>query len=138
MILGIKISRTPNGLNLSQEHYVEKILRRFEHFDFKPVSNPYDLNSQLKKNREHSVTQTEYAQIIGSLIYLENCTRPDIAYAVGRLSRYTQSPNQDHWVVIRRVLTYLRGTNDYCCVIVDFQMSLNDLVMPIRYLIQMR
>ena len=93
MILGIKISRTPNGLNLSQEHYVEKILRRFEHFDFKPVSNPYDLNSQLKKNREHSVTQTEYARVIGSLIYLENCTRPDIAYAIGRLSRYTQTPN---------------------------------------------
>ena len=47
-------------------------------------------------------------------MYLANYTRPDIAYAIGRLSRYTQSPNQDHWVVIRRVLKYLRGINDYC------------------------
>ena len=43
VILGIKITRTPNGLKLSQEHYVEKILlRKFEHFDCKPVSTPYD------------------------------------------------------------------------------------------------
>ena len=84
------------GLNLSQERYVEKILKRFEHFDCKLVSTPYVPNSQLKKNKEHIVIQIEYAQIIGSLMYLENCTRLDIAYTIGRLSRYTQSPNQDH------------------------------------------
>ena len=47
-------------------------------------------------------------------MYLENCTRPDITYVIGRLSRYTQSVNQDHWVAISRVLKYLRGTSDYC------------------------
>ena len=93
VILGIKITRTPNGLKLSQEHHLEKILRKFEHFDCKPVSTPYDPSSQLKKNREHNVAQIECAQIIGSLMCLMNCTKPDIAYAVGRLSRYTQSPN---------------------------------------------
>ena len=78
MILGIKITRTPNELKLSQEHYVEKILRKFEHFDCKLVSTPYDPSSQLKKNREYSVAQIEYAHIIGNLMYLMNCTRPDI------------------------------------------------------------
>ncbi|RVW40555.1 Retrovirus-related Pol polyprotein from transposon TNT 1-94 [Vitis vinifera] len=101
------------GLKLSQEYYVEKILRKFEHFDCKPVSTPYNPNSQLKKNREHSVAQIEYAQIIGSLMYLMNCIRPDIAYAVGKLSQYTQSSNQDHWTVVRRVLKYLRDTINY-------------------------
>ena len=86
VILGIKIIRTPNGLKLSQEHYIEKILRKFEHFDCKPLSTPYDPSSQLKKNRKHSVAQIEYAHIIGSLMYLMNCTRPDIAYAIGRLN----------------------------------------------------
>ena len=113
MILGIKITRTPNGLKLSQEHYVEKILRKFEHLDCKTVSTPYDPSSQLKKNKEHSVAQIEFAQIIGSLMYLMNCTRPDIAYAVGRLSRYTQSPNQDHWTIVCRILKYLRGIINY-------------------------
>ena len=46
-------------------------------------------------------------------MYLMNCTRPDIAYAVGRLNRYTQSPNQDHQIVVRRVLKYLRGIINY-------------------------
>ena len=49
--LEIKITRTPNELKLSQEHYVKKILRKFEHFDYKPMSTPYDPNSQMKKNR---------------------------------------------------------------------------------------
>ena len=89
MIIGIKITTTSNGLKLSQEHYVEKILRKFEHFDCKPMSTPYDPSSQLKKNREYSVAQIEYAQIIGSLMYLMNHTRPNIAYVVSRLSRYT-------------------------------------------------
>ena len=57
VILGIKITRVPNGLKLSQEHYVEKILRKFEHFYCKLVSTPYDPISLLKKNREHSVAK---------------------------------------------------------------------------------
>ncbi|RVX02315.1 putative mitochondrial protein [Vitis vinifera] len=87
VILGFKITRTPKGLKLSQEHYIEKILKKFEHFDCKLMSTPYDLSSQLKKNKEHSVAQTEHAQIIGSLMYLTNYTRLDIAYVVSRLSR---------------------------------------------------
>jgi hypothetical protein len=42
-----------------------------------------------------------------------NFSRPDIAYAVGRLSRYTHSPNQDHWEALARVMKYLRGTMNY-------------------------
>ena len=57
----MKVTKTLNGLKLSQEQYVEKILREFEYFDCKPMSTSYDPNSQLKKNREHSVAQTEYA-----------------------------------------------------------------------------
>ena len=93
VILRIKIIRTPNEIKLSQEHYVKKILRKFEHFDCKLVSTLYDSSSQLKKIRKHDIAQIEYAQLIGSLMYLMNCTRPDIAYVVGRLCWYTQSPN---------------------------------------------
>ena len=46
-------------------------------------------------------------------MYLMNCTRPDIAYVVGRLSRYTQSPNQVHWTIVRLFLKYLKGTINY-------------------------
>ena len=46
-------------------------------------------------------------------MYLMNCTRPDIAYAVSRLSRYTHNPNKDHWTALERLAKYLRGTIDY-------------------------
>ena len=53
-------------------------------------------------------------------MYLMNCTRPDIAYVEGRLSWYTQSPNQDHWTIVRRVLKYLRGTINYGLYFIGF------------------
>ena len=40
-------------------------------------------------------------------------SRPDIAYAVGRLSRYTQCPNQEHWDALGKLMRYLRGSMDY-------------------------
>jgi hypothetical protein len=113
VILGVKIIRKDDSIILSQEHYVEKLLKKFNYYDFKSVSTPYDVNSQLKKNRGDPVDQTQYAQIIGSLLHLMNFSRPDIAYAVGRLSRYTHSPNQDHWEALARVMKYLRGTMNY-------------------------
>ncbi|KAL0561069.1 hypothetical protein IC582_001487 [Cucumis melo] len=47
-------------------------------------------------------------------MYLMNYTRPDIAYAVSRLSRYTHNPDRYHWNVLRHLLRYLKGTIDYC------------------------
>ena len=92
VILGVKISKMGDSTMLSQEHHVKKILKRFGHFDAKPVSTPYDSNTHLMKNRGDLVGQAEYAQIIGSLMHLMNFSRPDISYAVCRLSRYTVTP----------------------------------------------
>ncbi len=110
VILGVKIIRKESCLMLSQEHYVEKLLMKFNYFEVTPVSTPYDANTQLKKNKGESVAQQEYAQIIGSLMHLMNFTRPDIAYAVCRLSRYTQNPNEEHWNALVRIMKYLKGT----------------------------
>ena len=96
VILGMKITRIGDSIRLSQEHYIEKILKRFRHFDAKPVSTPYDANTHLMKNRDDHMGQAKYAQIIGSLMHLMNFSRPDIAYVVCRLSRYTHNPNNDH------------------------------------------
>jgi len=110
VILGIRIIRMRDSILLSQERYIEKLLRKFGYYEFKPVSTPYDVNSKLMKNRGESISQPQYAQIIGSLLHLMSFSRPDIAYAVGRLSRYTQCPNQEHWDALARHLKYLRGS----------------------------
>ena len=65
----MKITRMGDSIMLSQEHYVEKIIKRFGHFDAKPVSTPYDANTHLMKNRDDSLGQSKYARIIGSLMH---------------------------------------------------------------------
>ena len=113
VILGIKIRKTEFGFFLCQSHYVKKLLRKFNSFDVLPVKTPYDPSIHLKKNNGIGISQSEYAKIIGSVMYLMNYTRPDIAYAVSRLSRYTHNPSNDHWNALLRLLKYLKGTMDW-------------------------
>ncbi|KAL0313499.1 UNVERIFIED_CONTAM: Retrovirus-related Pol polyprotein from transposon TNT 1-94 [Sesamum radiatum] len=54
-----------------------------------------------------------YASAIGSLMYAQVCTRPDIAFAVGILGRYQSNPGLDHWRAAKKVMRYLQGTKDY-------------------------
>ncbi|RAL66948.1 hypothetical protein DID88_007730 [Monilinia fructigena] len=54
--------------------------------------------------------KTFYLQIVGSTIYLSNCTRPDIAYAVGQLARVMQAPGENHLILAKHLLQYLAGT----------------------------
>ena len=51
-------------------------------------------------NDDEIFNQKDYASIIGSLRYATDCTRPNIAYAVGVLSRFTSKPSKDHWLAI--------------------------------------
>src|SRR5206468_7374380 len=104
-------SKTDEGISLSQTHYVEKILEKFSKNDLKMANTPIDPSIHLMKNTGNAVKQLEYSRIIGSLMYLMNCTRPDIAYSVSKLSRFTSNPNNTHWNA--RVLRYLRKTKEY-------------------------
>ncbi|RVX19815.1 Retrovirus-related Pol polyprotein from transposon TNT 1-94 [Vitis vinifera] len=113
VILGIKIKRTSDELILSQSHYVDKILGKFDKDNSGVARTPVDVTLHLSKNKGESVSQVEYSRVIGSLMYLMSCTRPDIAYAVSKLSRYTSNPGAKHWQGIIRVLKYLRFTRDY-------------------------
>ncbi|XP_067131301.1 uncharacterized protein [Centruroides vittatus] len=54
-----------------------------------------------------------YRELIGSLIYLANATRPDIAFAASTLSRFCADPDKTHWMIAKRVLRYLKGTSMY-------------------------
>ena len=113
VVLGIKISRTYGGLILSQSHYIEKLLDKFDKDESNIARTPVDINLHLSKNIGQSISQLEYSCTIGSLMYVMNCTRPDIAYFVSTLSRYMSNPRVDHWKAIIRVLRYLRYTQNY-------------------------
>ena len=113
VILGIQIKRNNEGYILTQSHYVEKILNKYNQSNCKVAVTPFDANCKLKKNTGDVVSQLQYSQVIGSLMYLMNATRPDIAYSVSRLSRYTSNPGKDHWEALVRVLRYLKYTITY-------------------------
>nr|GEU96502.1 zinc finger, CCHC-type [Tanacetum cinerariifolium] len=70
------------------------------------------------------VDQLEYSRAIGCLMYTMISTKPDIAYVVGRLSRFTSNPSRQHWKAITRVFKYLRGTMNYGLSFVGYPLVL--------------
>nr|GEZ30140.1 zinc finger, CCHC-type [Tanacetum cinerariifolium] len=66
-----------------------------------------------KKAEGLTVSQLEYSRVIGCLMYDITCTRPDIAFAVGKSSRYTSNLGTQHWQAIQRVVEYLKKTMNY-------------------------
>ncbi|GJV52163.1 zinc finger, CCHC-type containing protein [Tanacetum coccineum] len=87
IILGIRIKHESNGIEISQSYYIEKVMKKFNYFDCTLVSTPMDTNEKLMPNNGQAVSQLEYIRVIGCLMYAMTCTRPDIAFAMGKLSR---------------------------------------------------
>ena len=103
-VIGIKIHKDrPQGiLGLSQETYINKILERFRMKDCSPSVAPivkgdrFNLNQCPKNDFEREqMKNIPYASVVGSLMYAQVCTRPDIAFAVGMLGRYQSNPGTD-------------------------------------------
>jgi Reverse transcriptase (RNA-dependent DNA polymerase) len=121
-VIGIKIhrDRTQCILGLSQETYINKVLERFRMKDCSPSIAPivkgdkFNLKQCPKNNLEREqMKNIPYASAVGSLMYAQVCTRPDIAFAVGMLGRYQSDPGMDHWKAAKKVMRYLKGTRDY-------------------------
>ncbi|GJW60520.1 zinc finger, CCHC-type containing protein [Tanacetum coccineum] len=89
-ILGIKVKRHSGGYALNQCHYIDKIIDKFQHLNIEETNTLYESSCKLVENNGRVVAQIEYASAIGCLMYATHCTRPDIAYAVCKLSRYTR------------------------------------------------
>nr|GEY45985.1 zinc finger, CCHC-type [Tanacetum cinerariifolium] len=92
VILGIRIKHERNGIAISQSHYVEKNLKKFNYFDCTLFSTLMDTCEKLMSNKGQVVSQLKYSRVIGCLMYAMTCTRLDIAFVVGKLSRYTSNP----------------------------------------------
>nr|GFC07560.1 zinc finger, CCHC-type [Tanacetum cinerariifolium] len=77
------------------------------------ISKPSPKLLEAAKHHAHVVSQLEYVRAIGCLVYAMISTRPDIAFAVGKLSRYTRNLSDLHWQALGRVFQYQKGTMDY-------------------------
>lgn len=111
-ILGIQAHRTDNELTLDQSQYVKKLLQEYGMEDCKPVATPIDGHESLDPARpdEERTDQHAYQKRVGSLMYLMTGTRPDLAFAVSKLSQFCHDPTVRHANALNRVLRYVSGT----------------------------
>ncbi|KAL2622483.1 hypothetical protein R1flu_002688 [Riccia fluitans] len=123
-ILGMEIHRDVKGgrLWLTQGNYARKVLERFNMLDAKPVGTPlanhfkHQLSAKfcpLDAMEKGLMSKISYESAVGSLMYLMVCTRPDIAYALGKVSKYNVNPGKVHWEVVKWILRYIKGTMGY-------------------------
>ena len=118
-ILGMDIERDRAGgvLRLSQSKYIKKVLQVFRMDKAHSVSTPLGAHFKLVavKEDDHSVGTEEeypYSNAVESIMYAMIGTRPDLAFAVGVVSRFMSRPDSTHWSAVQWVLRYLVKTQD--------------------------
>ena len=113
--LGIQVDQKEGEITICQSSYTLKILEQAGMKGCNSCHVPMENRLKMSKTDESPlVDKTMYRSVIGSLRYLVN-TRPDIAYAVGIVSRYMEAPRSTHWAAVKQILRYLAGTVSYGC-----------------------
>lgn len=113
--LGVEINQENGEIELSQQRYIKDLLKKFNMEESNPVNTPSDSQAKLpdgNRNRREG-EEKPFRQLIGSLMYLAVATRPDITFTVNRLSQFNEKYQDIHWSAAKRVLRYLRGTQNY-------------------------
>ena len=113
--LEIRRDRSSRTLHLSQTSYISTILERFSMQNSKPVPTPMEssfiTHSWNIQDSTHALAgEVPYRQAIGSLMFLMVGSRPDIAFSVCYLAKFCESPLEQHWLAVKRVLRYISGT----------------------------
>ena len=98
---------------------MKKVLERFNMNEFKPVTTTLgsfqlskEQGAKSEEDKAH-MKKVHYASAIGSLMYAMVSTRPDIAHAVGVVSRFMMNPGKEHWEAVKWIFRYLKGTSNY-------------------------
>ncbi|KAK9059484.1 hypothetical protein SSX86_020186 [Deinandra increscens subsp. villosa] len=108
--LGIEVSRSPQGILLSQRKYVLDMLSECGLLGCKPVDSPMLPTGKLLPEDGSPMKDPErYRRLVGKLNYL-TVTRPDISFAVSVLSQFMATPYTGHWNAALRVLRYLKNS----------------------------
>ncbi|XP_022753639.1 uncharacterized protein LOC111301931 [Durio zibethinus] len=110
--LGMEIHQYQQGIFICQRKYANEILNKFGMENCKPVNTLLTQNEKLiKEDRANKVDGSIYRSLVGCLLYL-TATRPDIMYVANLLFRFMQNPSELHFKAAKRVLRYVKGTNE--------------------------
>ncbi|XP_019193128.1 PREDICTED: uncharacterized protein LOC109187399 [Ipomoea nil] len=110
--LGIETVKVNDGMLLLQRRYLGDILTRAGMGDCKLLATPAAVTQAVSPSEKPFDNPTQYRRIVGALQYL-TITRPNLSYAVNRLCQFMHSLTEDHWGLLKRVLRYVKGTQDY-------------------------
>ena len=114
--LGITIEYDMNNsMHIHQRQYIQTLLERYGLSEMKSSSTPADTSVKLVKDDGLSkpVNSMKYQSMVGSLLYAAIATRPDIAQAVGVVSKFNSCPNEAHLTAVKRIFRYLKGTMNF-------------------------
>ena len=114
--LGMDIvrDRETRTIHLGQHRYSSDLVKKFGLEDGKTKSVPMSATSKLCKEAGTPLSPVnQFSELVGGLLYLSVCTRPDIAQSVGALARYMSCPTTVHWEAAKHVLRYVAGTLDF-------------------------
>jgi len=106
--LGIEVAQSNDGIVISQRKYDMDILEETRLVSSKSVDTPMDPNTKLLPNQGEPISDPEqYRRLVGKLNYL-TVTHPDISFAVSVVSQFLNSPCEDHWNAVIRILKYIK------------------------------
>ncbi|KAL5564064.1 hypothetical protein UlMin_033811 [Ulmus minor] len=110
--LGIEVKAVNGGLQLSQRRYIEDLLQKTKMDNARPLPTPMISSLKLTSDEGDPIENTtEYRSIVGALQYI-TITRPEIVFSVNKVCQFMQSPLDQHWKAVKRILRYLKGTTD--------------------------
>ena len=111
--LGIEMIKSEIGIYMLQKQYTTTMLKKYGMLECKPIGVPVDKNYKLRADLGAKIEDVNmYRSMVGSLIYL-TITRPDLSYRVGLVSQFMQQPAKSHFDCIRRILRYVKATQNY-------------------------
>ena len=122
LVLGICINRNRDTgmISISQHAYLERVLECFSMIDCNPRTTPLPPGTTLTKEQAPQTTEQQvfmadkpYRELLGSIMYAQIATRPDLSYAISTLSKFASNPGKTHWNALTHILHYIRGTLAY-------------------------
>jgi hypothetical protein len=138
--MGVHHDKDRNIIYVTQQQYIEESYKQFSKYGISAFRTPMDDRAQYSKSQMPKpgsaealqVATFKYRELIGTLLWISNGTRPDIVFAVNTLAKFTCNPGLVHWRAALRVLGYLYATRTYC--IRYAQQHFNDSIVSGGYM----
>ncbi|GKA81828.1 hypothetical protein Tco_0788520 [Tanacetum coccineum] len=107
--LGLQVKQKPDGIFISQDKYVQDMLKKFDMESVRPATTPFEASRPKSKDEpDDAVNVHLYRSMIGSLMYL-TASRPDIQFAVSACSRHQVTPLTSNLNAVKKIFKYLKG-----------------------------